>query len=61
MRCVFIRRDSETELCERHMDPPLPGDFVTDLPGLGTQEWYVERRRIRARQEVMELWVSLVA
>ncbi|GAA1026800.1 hypothetical protein GCM10009557_05760 [Virgisporangium ochraceum] len=59
MKCVFIRYDG-LRLCEKRMDlPPVRGDYVTDLPDQGTQEWYVERRRHRVELEVIELWVSL--
>lgn len=60
MKCVFLRYDG-TLLCEKHMDTaPVRGDFVSNLPGHGQQEWFVERRRIQLRpEEVVELWVTL--
>jgi hypothetical protein len=59
VKCVFIRWDG-APLGEKHYDdPPVRGDFVSDVPGHAGQEWYVQRRRY-AEGEVIELWVSAV-
>ncbi len=61
MKCIFYNVDTERPIGEKRIEPPpVAGDYLTDVPGEGTREWYVERRRHRLQRGEVELWISPV-
>lgn len=58
--CIFWEFETENRLGHKRMEPPNVGDYVIGIPGQGTTEWFVRRRRIEIEREEVQVWVDLV-